>query len=260
MCRQSLTIPYGTIDAHISIFEEFNGFFFRNLPLNLSLRHCLVPDRYLLLIQKLVPPPSGAQEAERLHGFFSFILNILISSSLNIKIDLCSLAFFPSDSLPYFYASLTSGVPPERELKLISWLLAADFYFVLLPLSSSTAILIPSMHLKGKLNTQGPVVIKSSVSGLRSPAASLSTADTHRGWPILHYGLSEKESIAASRAVKSVWPPLDFPVRHQSQTEKERQTTQRKKAEQQRASARRLSLCCRLLIGAMCSWQVLWWQ
>lgn len=165
--------------------------------------------------------------------------------------------FFPSDSLPYFYASLTFGVPPERELKLISWLLAADFYFVLPPPSSTAATLIPSMHLEGKLNTQGPVVIKSSVSGLRSPAASLSTADTHRGWPILHYGLSEKESIAASRAVKSVWPPLGFPVRHQSQTEKERQTIQREKAS---ASARRLSLCCRLLIGAMCSWQVLWWQ
>lgn len=85
-------------------------------------------------------------------------------------------------------------------------------------------ILMPSVRLKEKLNTQGPVVIKSSVSGLFSPAASLSTANTHWGWPILHYGLSEKGSIAASRAVKSVWPPSGFSVRHQSQTERERQT------------------------------------
>lgn len=56
------------------------------------------------------------------------------------------------------------------------------------------------MQLKGKLNTQGPEVIKSRACKLLSPAASLSTADTPRGWPILHYGLSEKESIAAQQS------------------------------------------------------------
>lgn len=102
---------------------------------------------------------------------------------------------------------------------------------------------MPSARLKEKLNTQGPVVIKSSVWRLFSPAASLSTADTRWGWPILHYGLSEKESIAASRAAKSVRTPSGFSVRHQSQTDW-------KRAEQQSLRKRRES---RVLIGAMCS-------
>lgn len=79
--------------------------------------------------------------------------------------------------------------------------------------------------IKERLNTQRPAVIKSTVLGLFSPAAWLSTADTHWGWPILHYGLSEKESIAASWAVESAWPPSGSCVRHQSQED-----TQEKKS------------------------------
>lgn len=88
--------------------------------------------------------------------------------------------------------------------------------------------------IKERLNTQRPAVIKSTVLGLFSPAAWLSTADTHWGWPILHYGLSEKESIAASWAVESVWPPSGFCVRHQSQED-----TGGKKAEQQSSREKR---------------------
>lgn len=78
---------------------------------------------------------------------------------------------------------------------------------------------MPSVRLEEKLNAQGPAVIKSSVWRLLSPAASLSTADARRGRPILHYGSSEKESIAASGAAKSAWTPSGFSVRHQSQTQ-----------------------------------------
>lgn len=111
--------------------------------------------------------------------------------------------------------------------------------------SPPTTRLKPWLQLKGTLDTQGPVIIKSKVWRLLSPAALLSTADAPRGWPILHYGLSEKGSIAASRA-SQVCPASDFSVRHQSQRKTE--DPERKKAEQQ--SFREKRGCCRVLIGA----------